>query len=386
MRHGESTQYGPDECEDRPAGRDHPSRRRGRTGGSTVIRSAYRALRPALFTLPAETAHRAVHTGLRTVQYTPIEDGLRRRFAPDDDRLAVDVFGESFGNPVGVAAGFDKNAELPSVLGALGFGHVEVGGVTAERQAGNPRPRMFRLPEDDALINRMGFNNDGADVVGERLAEADCRVPIGVNIGKSKSTPNEDAEGDYLYTFERVGAGEYFVVNVSSPNTPGLRELQQRDRLESILGTLADAGADPLLVKLSPDLTRAAVEDALGVVEDLDLDGVIATNTTTGRSPWLRGDHADETGGLSGKPIEGAPTRLIRCIAERTEKPIVGVGGVTDAEGAYEKIRAGASLVQLYTGLVYEGPSIARDINRGLLDRLERDGFDSIEDAVGADL
>jgi dihydroorotate dehydrogenase len=346
----------------------------------------YDLLKPLLFRLDAETAHGLGHRLLEAMQGTPLERVVADHYTVVDSKLRVETLGCAFPNPIGVAAGFDKNATVPAALAALGFGHVEVGGVTAEPQAGNPRPRMFRLPEDDALINRMGFNNDGADVVGERLAEADCRVPIGVNIGKSKSTPNEDAEGDYLYTFERVGAGEYFVVNVSSPNTPGLRELQQRDRLESILGTLADAGADPLLVKLSPDLTRAAVEDALGVVEDLDLDGVIATNTTTGRPPWLRGDHADETGGLSGKPIEDESTRLIRFIAERTEKPIVGVGGVTDAEGAYEKIRAGASLVQLYTGLVYEGPSIARDINRGLLERLERDGFDSIEDAVGADL
>jgi dihydroorotate dehydrogenase len=346
----------------------------------------YDLLKPLLFRLDAETAHGLGHRLLEAMQGTPLERVVADHYTVVDSRLRVETLGCAFPNPIGVAAGFDKNATAPAALAALGFGHVEVGGVTAEPQAGNPRPRMFRLPEDDALINRMGFNNDGADVVGERLAEADCRVPIGVNIGKSKSTPNEDAEEDYLYTFERVGAGEYFVVNVSSPNTPGLRELQQRDRLESILGTLADAGADPLLVKLSPDLTRAAVEGALGVVEDLDLDGVIATNTTTGRPPWLRGDHADETGGLSGKPIEDESTRLIRFIAERTEKPIVGVGGVTDAEGAYEKIRAGASLVQLYTGLVYEGPSIARDINRGLLERLERDGFDSIEDAVGADL
>jgi len=346
----------------------------------------YDLLKPLLFRLDAETAHGLGHRLLEAMQGTPLERVVADHYTVVDSRLRVEAIEHTFPNPIGVAAGFDKNATAPAALAALGFGHVEVGGVTAEPQAGNPRPRLFRLPENEALINRMGFNNDGADVVGERLEDVDCRVPIGVNIGKSKSTPNEDAEGDYLYTFERVGAGEYFVVNVSSPNTPGLRELQQRDRLESILGTLAEAGADPLLVKLSPDLTEAAVEESLGVVEDLDLDGVIATNTTTNRPPWLRGEHADEAGGLSGKPIEGESTRLIRFIAERTEKPIVGVGGVTDAESAYAKIKAGASLVQLYTGLVYEGPSIARDINRGLLERLERDGFDSVEDAVGADL
>jgi dihydroorotate dehydrogenase len=224
-------------------------------------------------------------------------------------------------------------------------------------------------------------------VIGDRLAGLDPRVPLGVNLGKSKSTPNDEAEDDYRYTFERVRAGgDYFVVNVSSPNTPGLRELQQRDRLESILGTLQDAGASPLLVKLSPNLTDAATEDAIAVVEDLDLAGIIATNTSTDRPASLRGGHADEAGGLSGKPIEDEATNTVRFVAERTDKPVVGVGGISDAEGAYEKIRSGASLLQLYTGLVYEGPSIAGEINRGLLELLERDGFASIEEAVGADL
>jgi len=347
----------------------------------------YDLTKPLLFQLDPETAHTLGNRLLEAIQDTPIERMVADNYTVVDPRLHVDAFGQSFANPVGVAAGFDKNATVPNGLAALGFGHVEVGGVTAEPQAGNPRPRLFRLAEDEALINRMGFNNDGADLIGERLETTECRVPIGVNIGKSKSAPNEEAEDDYLYTFERVeSGGDYFVVNVSSPNTPGLRELQQRDRLESILGSLRDAGADPLLVKFSPDLTEAALEDALEVVDDLDLDGVIATNTTTNRETFLRSEHASEEGGLSGKPIEAEATETIRFIAERTEKPIVGVGGVTDATGAYAKIRAGASLVQLYTGLVYEGPSIAREINRGLLELLERDGFDSIEDAVGADL
>ncbi|MFQ3318962.1 MAG: dihydroorotate dehydrogenase [Natronomonas sp.] len=349
--------------------------------------SLYDLAKPLLFQADAETAHRSVHELLAATQDTPLEQLLADHYTVVDSRLRVDAFGQTFHNPVGVAAGFDKNAEIPNALAALGFGHVEIGGVTAEPQAGNPRPRMFRLPDDQALINRMGFNNDGADVIGDRLAETDCTVPLGVNIGKSKSTPNDEAEEDYLYTFERVReGGDYFVVNVSSPNTPGLRELQQRDRLESILGTLQDAGADPLLVKLSPNLTNAATEEALDVVDSLDLDGVIATNTSTDRPASLHGDHADEEGGLSGDSIEGEATSMVRFVAQRTDKPVVGVGGISDAEGAYEKIRNGASVVQLYTGLVYEGPSLARDINRGLLELLERDGFDSIEDAVGADL
>jgi dihydroorotate dehydrogenase len=347
----------------------------------------YEAAKPLLFALPAETAHEAVSGLLRLAQGTPVEDLLARRYAVGDDRLRVDAFGLPFPNPVGVAAGFDKNARVPRALAALGFGHVEVGGVTAEPQPGNPRPRLFRLPEDRALVNRLGFNNEGADAVGARLADLDIPVPLGVNVGKSKSTPLEEAESDYRYTYERVaGSADYVVVNVSSPNTPGLRSLQRRDRLESILGTLRDAGANPLLVKLSPDLPDPAVEEALAVVDDLDLEGVIATNTTTDRPDTLGSHNRAETGGLSGKPIEGRATEMVRFVAERVDVPVIGVGGVSDARGAYAKIRAGASLVQLYTGLVYEGPGVAREINAGLLDLLERDGFESVEAAVGADL
>jgi dihydroorotate dehydrogenase len=344
--------------------------------------------KPLLFSLPPETAHTLVSRGLEAVQNTPVESLLRDAYSVEDDRLAVEAFGQQFPTPVGVAAGFDKNARIPRALAALGFGHVEVGGVTAERQPGNPRPRMFRLAPDRALINRMGFNNEGADAVGERLDESDLPdVPIGVNIGKSKSTPLADAPADYRYTYERVAdAGDYFVVNVSSPNTPGLRSLQNRDSLEAIIGELQDAGAAPLLVKLSPDLPGPAVEESLAVVDNMNLDGVIVTNTTTERPKSLTAPQKAERGGLSGKPIEERATGLVRFVAERTDVPVVGVGGISDAEGAYRKIRAGASVTQLYTGLVYEGPSLARDINEGLLDLLDRDGFDSVEDAVGADL
>ncbi|MFC6786776.1 quinone-dependent dihydroorotate dehydrogenase [Halobaculum halobium] len=349
---------------------------------------AYDFAKPALYALPAETAHEATQRLLRAVQGTPIQSLLRDRYAVGDERLETDAFGVDFPTPVGVAAGFDKNARVPRALAALGFGHVEVGGVTAERQPGNPRPRMFRLREDEAIVNRMGFNNDGADRVGDRLdREPAPEVPLGVNIGKSKATPLAEAADDYLYTYERVGAhADYVAVNVSSPNTPGLRSLQNRDSLEQILGTLSDAGADPLLVKFSPDLPEPAIEEALAVVDDLELDGVIATNTTTERPETLRSPRQAERGGLSGKPIEERATGMVRFIAERTDVPVVGVGGVSDAAGAYAKIKSGASLVQLYTGLVYEGPSLAREINEGLLELLERDGFDSVADAVGADL
>ncbi len=348
----------------------------------------YGLVKPLLFRLPPETAHEAITGLLKFAQRARLDRAYANHYTVDDERLAVDAFGQSFPNPVGVAAGFDKNAELPRALAALGFGHVEVGAVTAEGQPGNPRPRMFRLREDEALVNRMGFNNAGADVVGERLATQQLPdVPVGVNVGKSKSTPLEDAPADYRYTYERVAEhGDYFVVNVSSPNTPGLRELQNREQLAAILDALQDAGAAPLLVKLSPDLHRDAVVDAVDLANELGLDGVVATNTTTDRPDSLKSPNAAEKGGLSGRPIRERATDQVRFVAERTDLPVVGVGGVFTAEDAYEKIRAGASVVQLYTGLVYRGPGVARDINEGLLDLLDRDGFASVEDAVGADL
>ncbi|MFD1586749.1 quinone-dependent dihydroorotate dehydrogenase [Halorientalis brevis] len=349
--------------------------------------TVYDLAKPLLFQLPPETAHGLGHGMLALVDGTPIEQLLAHRYVVDDERLRVDAFGQSFRNPVGVAAGFDKNAEAPGALAALGFGHVEVGGVTAEPQAGNPRPRMFRLPEDGGVINRMGLNNDGAAAVGRRLAAADVDVPVGVNIAKTEHVDSADAPADYRETYERVAeGGDFFVVNVSCPNSEGFRELQNRDSMEAILGALVDAGAAPLLVKLSPDLPEPAVEDALELVDELDLDGVVATNTTTDRPASLRSPNRVEKGGLSGKPVEHRATKMVRFVAERTDVPVVGVGGVSTAEDAYRKIRAGASVVQLYTGLIYRGPSIARDINRGLLELLERDGFDSVTDAVGVDL
>jgi len=350
--------------------------------------SPYHALKPLLFSLPAETVHGIVSAGLRTIQGTPVEGAIAGRYAVDDRRLRVEAFGLEFPNPVGIAAGFDKNAEIPRALASLGFGHVEVGGVTAEPQAGNPRPRLFRLAEDGALINRMGFNNDGADVVGERLAKTDLPdVPVGVNIGKSKTASPDQAADDYAYTYERVAdSGDYFVVNVSSPNTPGLRELQSRDALAGILQRLLDAGAEPLLVKLSPDLAEGAVLEAVELAEDLGVDGLIATNTTVDRPESLRNPNRNEEGGLSGRPLQPRATEVVRLVASNTDLPVVGVGGVFTAEDAYRKILAGATLVQLYTGLIYQGPAIARDINGGLLELLDRDGFDSVIEAVGADL
>jgi dihydroorotate dehydrogenase len=347
----------------------------------------YDITKPVLFSLPPETAHRTVHTGLRAIQDTPIVDLLGQRYTVTDSRLETTVFGLEFPNPVGVAAGFDKNAEIPQALAALGFGFVEVGGVTARPQEGNARPRMFRLPEDRGLINRMGLNNHGAEAVGRRLEKTDAPVPVGVNIAKSEDVSTAAAPADYRESYEHVAAGgDFFVVNISCPNSQGFAELQNRDSMAAIVGELREAGAEPLLVKLSPDLPEPAIDDALSIVEEFDLEGVVATNTTTERPASLRSSNRVETGGLSGQPIERQATQTVRYVAERVDVPVVGVGGVASAEDAYRKIRAGASVVQLYTGLVYEGPSIARDINSGLLDLLDRDGFETIEDAVGADL
>ena len=347
----------------------------------------YTAAKPFLFRLSPETAHRSVHTLLNGVQRTPLAGVLARRYTVSDDRLETTVFDRSFPNPVGVAAGFDKNAEIPRALQALGFGFVEVGGVTAVPQDGNPRPRMFRLAADEALINRMGLNNHGAHAVGDRLRHTDVDAPLGVNIAKSEHVDSGDAPDDYLATYEEVAAGgDFFVVNISCPNSQGFEALQNRESMADIFGTLTDAGARPLLVKLSPDLPDPAVDDALDIVREFDLDGVVATNTSTDRPASLRSPHRVEGGGLSGKPIEGRATAMVEYVARRVDVPVVGVGGVSTAEDAYRKIRAGASLVQLYTGLVYQGPAIARDINRGLLDLLERDGFDSVDEAVGANL
>lgn len=349
--------------------------------------SLYDAAKPLFFRLPPETAHNTVHTALNLVQRTPLRSVLARQYTVTDPRLTTTAFEQTFPNPVGVAAGFDKNAEIPRALEALGFGFVEVGGVTARPQTGNSRPRIFRLKEDRALINRMGLNNHGASTVGNRLEATDVSIPLGVNIAKTEQVAPENAPADYRESYEQVAAGgDFFVVNISCPNSQGFAELQNRESMAAIIEELRAAGASPLLVKLSPDLPEPAIDDALSIVSEFDLEGVVATNTTTERPASLRSPNRVETGGLSGKPIESKATAMVEYVAKRVDVPVVGVGGVASAADAYRKIRAGASVVQLYTGLVYEGPSLARDINRGLLALLEADGFDSVEDAVGADL
>ena len=349
--------------------------------------SLYERVRPLLFRLPPETAHSVAHTGMTMAEQTPLPRLLKRGFDVEDERLRVKAFGQEFPNPVGVAAGFDKNAEVPRTLRGLGFGHVEVGGVTAEPQSGNPRPRVFRLVEDGGIINRMGLNNEGADIVGKRLQSTDAGYPVGVNLAKNERTPAEEAPADYRYAYEQVAdGGDFFVVNVSCPNSEGFRDLQNRDTLEAILDELRDAGANPLLVKLSPDLPEPALEETLELVAKYDLEGVIATNTSTERPDSLDSPSRVEEGGLSGRPIEETATETVRFVAERTDVPVIGVGGVFTAADAYQKIRAGASMVQLYTAFIFRGPTVAREINQGLATLLERDGFDSVSEAVGADL
>jgi dihydroorotate oxidase A (EC 1.3.3.1) len=308
--------------------------------------------------------------------------------------LAVRLWGLDFPNPIGLAAGFDKNAEAVDALLALGFGFVEVGTVTLRAQAGNPRPRLFRLPEARAVINRMGFNNDGAAVVGRRLARRrdEGRAGIvGANIGPNRDCL--DPAGDCATVIQSLAAYvDYLVINVSSPNTPGLRDLQRSRALELLLQRAIDARQRanpkiPLLVKIAPDLTPGEIEDIAGVALSLQLDGVIATNTTIARPAGLSGRHRDETGGLSGRPLLESSTAVIDALARATagRLPLVGVGGISAGADAYAKVRAGASLVQVYTALVYEGPALAVALARQLHRCLQRDGFDCVAAAVGVD-
>ena len=312
-----------------------------------------------------------------------------------DESISIKLLGLTFPNPIGLAAGFDKDGVALQELASLGFGHIEAGTVTLHAQSGNPKPRLFRLPEDQALINRAGFNNEGAAAFAQhvRTARPDC--VLGVSIGKSKITPLEHAIDDYLGSFEFVhNIADYIAVNVSSPNTPQLRELQQADQLTSLLRALQTRNRQvrttpiPMLVKLSPDLNANELEMILDVVKKENIDGIIATNTTTSRdnlNSTKRKVAACGEGGLSGRPLRSRSTDIVAQIYRLTEGriPIIGVGGIFTAKDAWEKICAGASLVQLYTGFIYEGPFVARKINRGLLEIMKREGVSHLQDAIG---
>jgi dihydroorotate dehydrogenase len=350
----------------------------------------YRSLvRPILFRLPPETAHElALHS------LSLIPSGLISKHI-EYPELHIERFGLSFPNPVGLAAGFDKNGIALRSLAALGFGFIEAGTVTYHPQPGNLRPRLFRLSEDQALINRAGFNNEGAAVFVKRVARDRPDCVLGVSIGKSKVTPFEQATEDYLASFELVhDIADYIAVNVSSPNTPQLRELQRSQQLEALLSALQARRLTmqkrvPLLVKLSPDLERRELETIADVIKRLNIDGIIATNTTTSRD-HLQTDAARVAafgeGGLSGRPLKDRSTRIIAELYELTggSIPLIGVGGIFTAEDAWEKICAGASLVQLYTGFIYQGPRIAKQINEGLANIIRREGFTTLDKAVGS--
>jgi dihydroorotate dehydrogenase len=308
---------------------------------------------------------------------------VRSMFELKDPGLKRTVFGLTFDNPVGLAAGFDKDAGLFDELACFGFGHIEVGTVTPVGQEGNPRPRMFRLPQDEALINRMGFNNSGAAVVAERLKKRRTKIIIGGNIGKNKITPNEDAARDYEICFRTLfNYVDYFVVNVSSPNTPNLRALQEKEPLSALLNSLknlnlslgGNSGQKPILLKIAPDLTNEQLDDIIDIVKQTKIDGVIASNTTISREGINVPKEDLESigaGGLSGKPLAKRSTEVIRYLAERSCRsfPIIGVGGIHSPEDAIEKLNAGASLIQLYTGFIYEGPGLVKMINKTILEQ-----------------
>lgn len=322
-------------------------------------------VRPLLFALDPETAH---HFALRALR-TPGALGALRRFAPAPQPLTL--FGVSFRNPIGLAAGFDKNGVAIPAWEALGFGFVEIGTVTAKAQPGNPRPRIFRYPREGALINRLGFNNDGAEAIAERLRRlrASARspsIPIGVNLGKSRVTPLEEASADYLFSFRLLApVADYIALNVSSPNTPGLRALQHQEALIDLLRTITTENArlsepKPILLKIAPDLSAEEIGEIVAACEEFGLSGLVATNTTL--------DHAalagatDEQGGLSGAPLRARSTDVVRLLRAQTTLPIVGVGGIFDATSAEEKLEAGAQLLQVYTGYIYRGPGLLREI------------------------
>ncbi|TVZ27439.1 dihydroorotate oxidase A [Gillisia sp. Hel_I_86] len=331
-------------------------------------------IRPLLFKFDPEEVHDFTFDALKLLFRAPgISSLLKNKFQMNDPRLERKVFGLSFKNPVGLAAGFDKNAVLYKELDVLGFGFVEIGTVTPKGQPGNDKKRLFRLREDSAIINRMGFNNEGVEAAVKRL-KPNKNVLIGGNIGKNKITPNEEAVSDYKICFEALfDHVDYFVVNVSSPNTPNLRALQDKEPLTDLLNTLqklneTKAKSKPILLKIAPDLTNEQLLDIIDIVAGTGIAGVIATNTTISRES-LQSGNRDEMGGLSGKPLKNRATEVIRFLSEKSNKafPIIGVGGIHSAEDALEKLEAGASLIQLYTGFIYEGPSLIKEINKAVL-------------------
>lgn len=368
------------------------------------------AIRPILFNLLNADPESSHHQAIRVLSWLShqhhtgniwLPNLLQKSLCLENHRLEQNLFGLHFPNPLGLAAGFDKDGVTSGILSSLGFGFAELGTVTFLAQPGNPRPRLFRLLSDQAVLNRMGFNNSGAAAMAARLAEETqhfrTSIPIGINLGKSKVTPLETAATDYLNSFKLLkDLGDYFVVNVSSPNTPGLRSLQDASMLSSILDVLQKENNThkPIFVKIAPDLEWEAIADIITLARTYQLAGIIATNTTisreglktqviakTGKSP------EQEAGGISGAPLRDRSTEVIRFIWQQTQGqiPIIGVGGIFSPDDAWAKITAGASLIQVYTGWIYEGPMMVRRILQGLLTKLEQNGLNSISEAIGLD-
>ena len=344
--------------------------------------SLYRLfIRPVLLQFDPETVHKFTFKCFKLFQRSAlIRSIVSAQFSVKDPRLVRNLFGLTFQNPVGLAAGLDKNAEAFDFLGSMGFGFIEIGTVTPKAQAGNPLPRLFRFVNDKALVNRMGFNNEGVEEVVKRLRKKRTQILIGGNIGKNKLTPNEDATSDYIKCFDALYPFvDYFVVNVSSPNTPNLRELQEKEPLKKLLSDLMDINCSkrkikPILLKIAPDLNQSQLDDIIEIVTETKIDGIVSSNTTISRDGLSYTDEQIKkvgAGGMSGQPLRDRSTEVIRYIHEKSNGriPIIGVGGIMSKEDALEKLDAGASLIQLYTGFIYEGPALVKSINKEILRR-----------------
>ena len=384
-----------------------------------TLNNLYRQLRPFLFAGDAEKVHERMLSSVEFISKIPgFLPLLRKVFVEENPLLRTQLFDKTLNNPIGLAAGFDKDGRIHPALFALGFGFVEIGTVTPHAQKGNPRPRLFRLPEDQAVINRMGFNNQGAWKMAERLVAKTLKIKsadadlfevsgdypanissgmLGINIGKNKDTTLENATDDYVSALSTLHPfADYFTLNISSPNTENLRNMQEKEALRILLDSVCARRDEldrnhsrntPLLVKLAPDLDEDALKNSVRVMQEFSIQGVIATNTTVAR-PVLKSKYRTETGGLSGKPLQKRSTEMIRTLFAElgTDIPIIGVGGIFNGADAYEKIKAGAAAVQIYTALIYEGPGLVRKVKAELADLLERDGYKSVSEAVGADL
>jgi len=355
--------------------------------------------RPLLFRKDPESSHEMILALLARSEF--LCSTIEEFFKIDDERLVIKIGPLTFPNPVGLAAGFDKNAVAPKAISSFGFGFMEIGAITAQAQPGNPKPRLYRLPEDDALINRLGFNNEGAAAIALKLDRLRARgawpkIPLGMNIGRTKIVETKDAVADFLACFEKLFPhGDFFTLNVSSPNTPNLRDLQEKSLLHDLLSAVQEKNRQlaggvkiepkPVFVKIAPDMDFTQVDEIIEVVESAKVAGIVATNATAFMRENLKSRHGPQPGGLSGRPITALVTSFIAHIHKSTRGrlPIIGVGGIFDARDAYEKIKAGANALQIYTGWIYEGPGAVKRINKGLLQLIERDGLSQISQAVG---